>query len=300
MTEADYSPLSAACFRALSNKMQEKRKYASLQIEQMVRDLHSRDNKVQIEKLLRVLGNDLALSQNPNSRKGGLLGLAAVAIGLGKDSREYINDIIGPMLASFVDQDSRVRYYACEAVFNVCKVCREGVLPLFNELFDALFKLSADSEQSVRSGCELLDSIMKDIVTESPMFDLQGFIPLLKDRLLPKNPFARQFIVSWVSLLNNVPDIDMIIFLPEILDGLLTILADQTPEIRRKCELLLGDFLESVVRNPVKADFPAMVNILIVHSQSSDELVQYTSLNWLKEFINLTGSTSLLPFSLKS
>ncbi|RWS05439.1 protein VAC14-like protein [Dinothrombium tinctorium] len=317
MAEMDYSPLSSACFRALCNKMQDKRKYASLQIEQcvlcsfhfnvnftlhslfnsrMVRDFHRDNNIVQLQKMLKILG-DLALSHNPNWRKGGLLGLAAVAIGLGKDSREHITDIIGPMLASFSDQDPRVRFYASEAVFNVCKVCREGVLQLFNELFNALFQLSADSDQSVRAGCEVLDTVIKDIVTESPAFDLVGFIPLLRDRLYPKNPFARQFIVSWVSLLNNVPDIDMIVFLPQLLDGLLSILSDQQPEIRRKCELLLNDFLEKITKNPAKADFSSMVNTLIVHSQSSEELVQLTALTWLKEFINLAGSTSLIQHS---
>ena len=37
----------------------------------------------QVEKLLEVL-SDFARSQNPNTRKGGLIGLAAAAIALGK------------------------------------------------------------------------------------------------------------------------------------------------------------------------------------------------------------------------
>ena len=38
----------------------------------------------QIRSLLQVLGQDFTLSHNPNSRKGGLIGLAATAIALGK------------------------------------------------------------------------------------------------------------------------------------------------------------------------------------------------------------------------
>jgi vacuole morphology and inheritance protein 14 len=41
-------------------------------------------NHVQIQKLVKVLGTDFALSQNSNMRKGGLIGLAAMAIALGK------------------------------------------------------------------------------------------------------------------------------------------------------------------------------------------------------------------------
>ena len=42
------------------------------------------NNTGQIRRLLKVLGYDFAQSQNPNSRKGGLIGLAAIAIALGK------------------------------------------------------------------------------------------------------------------------------------------------------------------------------------------------------------------------
>lgn len=39
---------------------------------------------MQIRRLLKVLGQDFAMSKNPNSKKGGLIGLAAMAVGLGK------------------------------------------------------------------------------------------------------------------------------------------------------------------------------------------------------------------------
>ena len=41
---------------------------------------------------------------------------------------------------------------------------------------------------------------LQDIVTESSSFDLIAFLPLLQERILTRNPFARQFIVSWVSV----------------------------------------------------------------------------------------------------
>ena len=38
----------------------------------------------QVKKILKILGEDFAGSSNPNTRKGGLIGLAAAAIALGK------------------------------------------------------------------------------------------------------------------------------------------------------------------------------------------------------------------------
>ena len=57
----------------------------------MVREFVTLNNSAQIKKILKVLGQDFALSQNSNSRKGGLIGLAATAIGLGKVSNKTAN-----------------------------------------------------------------------------------------------------------------------------------------------------------------------------------------------------------------
>lgn len=45
------------------------------------------------------------------------------------------------MLTCFNDADSRLRYYACEALYNIVKVARGSVLPHFNVLFDGLSKV---------------------------------------------------------------------------------------------------------------------------------------------------------------
>lgn len=49
----------------------------------MVKEFYAVKNTVQIKKILKVL-SDFCTSQNPHARKGGLIGLAAVAIALGK------------------------------------------------------------------------------------------------------------------------------------------------------------------------------------------------------------------------
>jgi len=56
--------------------------------------------------------------------------------------------------------------------------------------------------QQVYAEHSLLDLFrhLQDIVTESASFDLITFMPLLQERILTRNPFARQFIVSWVCI----------------------------------------------------------------------------------------------------
>lgn len=291
--DKDFAPLTAACVRNLNDKLYEKRKMGALEVERMVRDFAASQQTQQIQRVLKVLGEDLALSHNPNSRKGGVIGLAATAIALGKESTNYVGELVKPVLDSFSDQDHRVRYYACEALYNISKVCRGFVLPYFNEIFDGLSKLSSDTDQNVKNGTELLDRLIKDIVTESSVFDLRAFIPLLREKLYVKEPCPRQFIVSWIAILDAVPDINMLVLLPEILHGLFEILGDTNPEISKMCQDVLQEFLIGIKKTKTGVNYEGMANILITHSHSDNALIQYTAICWLQEFVNQAGRTML-------
>ncbi|XP_064599095.1 LOW QUALITY PROTEIN: protein VAC14 homolog [Liolophura sinensis] len=295
MSDRDqYLPLTPNLVRSLNDKLYEKRKVAALEIEKMVKDYLAVNQRSQVDKLIKVL-DDFAISHNPNTRKGGLIGLAATAIGLGKESSLYVHTLVRPVISCFHDQDSRVRYYACEALYNIVKVARGAVLVFFNDIFDGLAKLATDPDQNVKNGTELLDRLMKDIVTETS-FDLVTFIPLLRERVYSKNPFARQFVVSWISVLDAVPDINMLILLPEILDGLFQILGDTNQEIRKMAEAVLAEFLKELNGPKNGVNFAGMANILILHIQSPDNLIQFTAILWLKKFLALS-ERAMLPFA---
>lgn len=301
-TEKDFSPLTPNIVRALNDKLYEKRKVAALEIEKLVREFVAQNNSTQIRHVIQILASEFALSQHPHSRKGGLIGLAACSIALGKDSGLYLKELIEPVLTCFNDSDSRLRYYACEALYNIVKVARGAVLPHFNLLFDGLSKLAADPDPNVKSGSELLDRLLKDIVTESNTFDLVAFVPLLRERIYSNNQYARQFIISWIHVLESVPDINLLDYLPEILDGLFQILGDNSKEIRRTCEVVLGEFLKEIKKTPSSVKFAEMANILVIHCQVADEtkltndLIQLTAMTWMREFIQLAGRV-VLPYS---
>uniref|UniRef100_A0A4W4EUE5 Protein VAC14 homolog n=1 Tax=Electrophorus electricus TaxID=8005 RepID=A0A4W4EUE5_ELEEL len=292
-TEKDFSPLTPNIVRALNDKLYEKRKVAALEIEKLVREFVAQNNSSQIRHVIQILASEFALSQHPHSRKGGLIGLAACSIALGKDSGLYLKELIEPVLTCFNDSDSRLRYYACEALYNIVKVARGAVLPHFNVLFDGLSKLAADPDPNVKSGSELLDRLLKDIVTESSKFDLVAFVPLLRERIYSNNQYARQFIISWILVLESVPDINLLDYLPEILDGLFQILGDNSKEIRRMCEVVLGEFLKEIKKTPSSVKFAEMANILVIHS---NDLIQLTAMTWMREFIQLAGRV-VLPYS---
>ena len=52
-------------------------------------------------------------------------------------------------------------------------------------------------------------------------FSLAHFIPLLRERIYVVSPFTRTYLVSWITVLDSVPELELITYLPEFLDGLL-------------------------------------------------------------------------------
>ena len=140
-------------------------------------------------------------------------------------------------------------------------------------------ELTADSEPSVKNGAELLDRLMKDIVSEkastyvsvvqsSPIgdgsgvpesheetcsddqalkaFSLDRFVPLLKERLPVINAFTRSFLVTWITILNSIPDLDFIVHLPAIIGHLLEFLADPHQDVKTATSRLLDSFLDDI------------------------------------------------------
>ncbi|KAJ0038771.1 hypothetical protein Pint_22392 [Pistacia integerrima] len=210
------------------------------------------------------------------------------------NSDATLQQIVPPVLNSFSDQDSRVRYYACEALYNIAKVVRGDFIIFFNQIFDALCKLSADSDANVQSAAHLLDRLVKDIVTESDQFSIEEFIPLLRERMNVLNPYVRQFLVGWITVLDSVPDIDMLGFLPDFLDGLFNMLSDSSHEIRQQADSALSEFLQEIKNSP-SVDYGRMAEILVQRAASPDEFTRLTAITWINEFVKL-GGDQLVPY----
>ncbi|KKY25089.1 putative vacuole-associated enzyme activator complex component [Phaeomoniella chlamydospora] len=270
--------------RLLTDKLYDKRKQGALELERLVRESSASKDHEKIGKIVDQLCLEYAYAvHQPHARNGGLIGLAATSIALGSEEvAPYLQEIVPPVLACFTDQDARVRYYACESMYNIAKVAKGEILLFFNEIFDSLCKLAADSELSVKNGAELLDRLVKDIVSESAAsyvsilqysgkrhgvssdeqtqdtssetsstelptaFSLARFIPLLQDRIHVINPFTRTFLVSWLTLLDTIPDLELVTYLPAFLGGLFRFLSDPNRDVYVATQGLLERFLNEI------------------------------------------------------
>jgi vacuole morphology and inheritance protein 14 len=288
-------PLPPTIIRNLADKLYDKRKLGALEIEQLIKDLVKIKDVGRIGQIIQFIKEQFIGSTSVNSRKGGLIALAAAALGLSSDIDNYIIQLLPPVLQCFVDPDNKVRYYACESLYNMAKVARGKILPFFNELFDGLCKMAADPDVNVRNGAELLDRLIKDVVTEGNPFDLEKFIPLLSDRVNVFNPECRKFLVGWIDVLDKVPDIELLDHLAAFLDGLFNMLSDQSDAIRTAVETTLMEFCEEIKQKKSETiDYAGLIKILVPHCTSKDEYTSTMALIWINEFISF-GKEKVLP-----
>lgn len=271
--------------RGLVDRIYEKRKATALELERIVSDALQNNDTETIKNIIKQLRNEFAYNiHEPQARYGGLIGLAAVAIGLGSELPYYLNSIIHPVIACFGDNDSNVRYYASEALYNIAKVAKGEILLYFNEIFDISCKLVADPDNSVKNGADILDRLIKDIVCEkattyvsvltppsqvqnvksSTVIDKDGnhvqyydpqtpkafsiakFIPLLKERIYATNTYTRLYIVSWLILLYSIPDLELISYLPSFFDPLLIYLKSPLNDVKVITENFLKLLLQEI------------------------------------------------------
>lgn len=296
-------PIPVAICKNLSERSYDKRKVGALEIEKLLSELNELGDVAGIRAILHEVNNEfLGPSASANRCKGGLIAMAAAAIALGDGVVLYLGNMLDSVIRHLSHEDPRVRYYACESIYNISKVARGHVLVEFNRLFERLCSLHADTEQDVRNGAQLLDRLIKDIVTETSHFDLPGFIPLLRDTVEKENRYIRQLVIGWVTVLDSVPELDMLQYLPEILAGLFDMLADNVKDIRQQADACLHAFLLEIKdslepgRENVVYKTPAesialglMVQILIIQCQSFDKppICRVTALNWMLEFIDI-------------
>lgn len=284
--------------RNLSNNSYEKRKLGALEVERAVRAAHSEGRQTVVSAIVDLLVRDFTNSHIANYRKGGVIALAGTAVGLVGETSRYLDRLVPAVIKCFGDQEARVRYYACEAMFNIAKMAKDSILAYFDVVFVGLCRLFADVDVDVKNGAAMLDRMLKDLVTESPHFDIDSFIPLLKDHMTGTNPYVRVVLVGWIRDLDTVPDIDMLDHLPALLAGLFDMLSDNNREIRQQAYGVLNKFLEDIQKVPdaefeSRVIFRPMIEVLVAQCASEEKFNRNTAMWWIHQFI-LLGKQKLV------
>lgn len=205
--------LSAAVLVSLAHKRYERRRLAAMEIEKVIRSLVQENELDRVKAILLLLSDDYVRSTSEDARKGGVVALAACGIGLKKAKEETHPKVLecrDLILASVVhacqDHSQRVRYYATESLFNVVKVIPNLAVQHFFIIFEILRSLYADVDVDVRSGAELLDKKLKEVIVgaiNSGSFSADSCVPIFARFVYIRNKATKRLTLTWLQELNE-------------------------------------------------------------------------------------------------
>lgn len=101
-------------------------------------------------------------------------------------------------------------------------------------------------DEAVSSPKSSKDSTTSSSTNLPTAFSLARFIPLLKERIYVINPFTRTFLVLWINLLDSIPDLELVHYLPAFLGGLINFLNDPNKDVHVATQGVLEQFLNEI------------------------------------------------------
>jgi vacuole morphology and inheritance protein 14 len=75
---------------------------------------------------------------------------------------------------------------------------------------------------------------------------VDSFIPLLEMNIKLADAHVKELIVGWITTLDSVPDIDMLDYLPKLLDGLFSMLTDSNKDLKKAVFKAIEDFHKQI------------------------------------------------------
>lgn len=298
--------ISAAVLVSLAHKRYERRRLAAMEIEKVVRSLVQQNELERVRAILLLLSDDYVRSTSEDARKGGVVALAACAIGLKKahDKVATVMECRDLVLASVVhacqDHSQRVRYYATESLFNVVKVIPGLAVQHFFILFEILRSLWADVDGDVRSGAELLDKKLKEVIlgaVNSGSFSTDACVPVFARFVYMRNKATKKLTLSWLQELNEkLIGAPILEFLHLFLGGIFDMVADPSTTIRQAALAFLQSVLPKllVVNSEaiddmddagMKVDFDSILQSLVTTMEHPDPFVRKVAMFWVSRIV---------------
>lgn len=297
--------VSAAVLVSLAHKRYERRRLAAMEIEKVVRSLVQQKELERVRAILLLLSDDYVRSTSEDARKGGVVALAACAIGLKKGSEadrdvmECRDLILASVVHACQDHSQRVRYYATESLFNVLKAIPALAVQHFFILFEILRSLYADVDVDVRSGAQLLDKRLKEWIVgaiNSGSFTADACVPIFARFVYMRNKATKRLTLSWLQELNEkLIGAPVLEFLHLFLSGIFAMVADPNITIRQSALAFLQSVLPKLLMQneafeddsaSTKVDFDKILQSLVTTLEHADPFVRKVAMYWMCRIVS--------------
>eukprot|EP00835_Amoeboradix_gromovi_P001811 NODE_91_length_21779_cov_0.171356.p1 type:complete len:599 gc:universal NODE_91_length_21779_cov_0.171356:18344-16548(-) len=258
--------------KKLTDKQYDRRKLAAQEIEKLYTDYEkSRDLVEQLKQLLHP-------NSSTNQKSGGCLGLTSICMAT-EVPKNDLNEWMVLVMGCFDDLDPKMRFYACESLYNIIKHTKYCIL---HTTIDNIAKLASDPDTQCRLGAELLDRLLKDVLLDLDI-QFQLLLPVISERMYAIHPNVRNLMLSWLQLLITIPNNPLIEYLPLLLATLFKYTSDDNEEIRTATIVFLNNIIKDVTSEHVDMLLP----LILPFVSNEDELTTCTALDWLSHFIDI-------------
>ncbi|ANQ11138.1 Uncharacterized protein PCOAH_00054260 [Plasmodium coatneyi] len=257
-------------------------------------DIENVTNKYQNKKVISIINflkEKFVQSIHPAERCGGLIALAFISITVDTQIKFYFSAILKLIISCVSDPDPKVRYYVCESLYNLCKVSKSVVFYYIEDIFDCLFRIFSDTCPNVKSGGAFLDNLLKDLTCSyNNVFNIYKIIFILKERIGIENSNARQVILSWLLLFQNIKTVNLFEYFHFFISDLFLMLADQNRDIQKQANQCLDLYVDQIITSnyeQVRSFFKHIAFIFIDFSIHKNTIIKHKCLLWLYHFIQI-------------
>lgn len=303
--------LPKSILQSLLEKNYEKRKQGGHYLQKFIKEQYAikKSNEI-IDKSIRYFHEVYLTSVDDSYRQAGLMAFSAISSAMtSRDDSQYIESLVTPVISCCRDNNMKVKYYAVECLYNIVKVSRKSVLFMFNQFFKTNVDLCIGGDKEVKKAAKKLDSLLKTIVVEceasEELFSSRKFMVLLKEMSSGSGiTYVQRMIVSWLNVLDSIPDFNLFTFIPNFLEGVFLMLKSQDLKLNNEAQTFLRDLLIEIkndIENPnlnLSFIMETLVKVIKVNYSS----VKIEAITWISEFIDKADKKMIrhFPMGIKS
>eukprot|EP00977_Amphora_coffeiformis_P008551 scaffold1936_cov154-Amphora_coffeaeformis.AAC.1 len=185
-----------------------------------------------------------------------------------------------------------------QSLFNVVKIMPVLAIQHFFILFEILRSLYADVDVDVRSGAELLDKKLKDVIVHainSGTFTVEACVPVFARFVYIRNKATKRLTLTWLQELSEkLVGAPILEFLHLFLSGIFDMIGDPTAAIRLSALAFLQSVLPKILvlntdtpleENRMAVDFDKILQSLVTTMEHPDPFVRKVSMYWMSRIV---------------
>lgn len=291
--------------QSLLEKNYDKRKQGGHYLQKFLKEYYASKKSFDIiDKSIKYFHEVYLTSVDDTYRQAGLMAFSAISSTMtSREDPQYIESLVSPVISCCRDNVMKVKYYAVECLYNIVKVSRKNVLFMFNQFFKTIIDLCIGGDKEVKKAAKKLDSLLKTIVVEceasEDLFSSQKFILLLKEMSSGSGiAYVHRMIVSWLNVLDSIPDFNLFTFIPNFLENVFLMLKSQDLKLHNETQAFLRDLFVEIkndIENPhlnLSFIMETLVKVIKVNNTS----VKIEAITWISEFIDKSDKKMIRHF----